>query len=179
MLTPIIKRYSKIHIAGKEYRVRYSFNSLLCLEMSYKPLDEIIKYNALDWTVEDILQLTRAALVDLPQNRKATTRQKWDSIKPDVWRADIQVQDLRLLKAELLNAISDSLPQQVIGQKASGNGIDGLKMRAIYVDVLHRPEREFWTATLREVSERIESYFDVKGYGDNVIHAEEFDTEGM
>ena len=37
MLKNIDKHYSIIHIAGREYRIRYSLNALLCLEILYKP----------------------------------------------------------------------------------------------------------------------------------------------
>lgn len=180
MLTNIVPKRSVIHIAGREYRVRYSLNALLCLEMSYKPFEEIVANDIWSWTVEDILQLTRAALVELPQNRKATIKRDWDSVKPDVFNADdMQVIDLRRLRIELLDAISESLPTVAVGQKSAESGINGLKLRAIYCDVLGRPQKEFWTSTLKEISERIDAYFDVKGYNNDVIHVEQYDNEGM
>ena len=55
MLKNLTKQYSVIHIAGKEYRVRYSLNALLCLEMTYKPLNEILAIPYREWGMEDVI----------------------------------------------------------------------------------------------------------------------------
>lgn len=62
MLKDLIKGYSTIHIAGREYRARYSLNALLCLEMTYKPLDEILATPYPRWTLDDVIQLAHAAM---------------------------------------------------------------------------------------------------------------------
>ena len=36
-------------------------------------------------------------------------------------------------------------------------------MRALYCDVMRRPEPEFWLSNLREVKERTDAYLEVKG----------------
>ena len=54
---------SVIHIRGKEYRTKFSLNCLLCLERMYKALPELLEVDYDKWSVEDVLQLTRAALL--------------------------------------------------------------------------------------------------------------------
>ena len=62
MLKDIDRNKSVIHINGREYFVRYSLNALLCLEVMYKPLSEILQTSFAQWTIEDVLQLARAAM---------------------------------------------------------------------------------------------------------------------
>ena len=82
MLKDIIRHYSVIHISGREYHIRYSLNALLCLEMTYKPLSELLKVPYMDWSIEDVLQLAHAAMCSLPENRKAVTFRDFDYVEP-------------------------------------------------------------------------------------------------
>lgn len=169
-LIDLTKSYSVIHISGRAYRVRYSLNALLCLEMTYKPLNEIIKRRVNEWSIEDVLQLTRAALCDLPENRKAVIKRDWEHIKPsiDMLGKNIDVKDLLILKAELADAIINSLPRAVVGAKNSSDEVDYMKLRAIYCDELKRPDKEFWTSNMKEIKERTDAYLEVKGYKEPV-----------
>ena len=74
MLKDIDRKYSVIHIAGREYPVRYSLNALLCLEMMYKPLSDILKEDFKSWSTDTILQLCRAALCSCSWNKRTVGR---------------------------------------------------------------------------------------------------------
>ena len=164
-LSDLDKRYSIIHIAGREYRIRYSLNALLCLENCHKPIEEILKTPSIEWTIEDVLQLVRAALCDLPQNRKAVIKRDWERIKPDIAELGekIDVKDFISLKNEITDALINSFPKPVIGDKGDSDEINYKAMQSMYCDILGRPDKEFWTSNLREIKERTESYLEVKG----------------
>lgn len=177
MIGNIEPKYNTIHIAGREYKARYSLNALLYLEDNGKPINELLGKS---WTIDDILHLVRASTVDRPINRKTTIRRKWDKIKPSIktLEAEIQPQDILSTKIEIMNAVGNSLPKPIIGQKSDGNGeIDGLKLRAVYVDLLRRPTAEFWTSTLREIIERIDAYYEAKGLKKPVEEVQMYEDE--
>ena len=136
MLKYLEKQCSIIHIAGREYKVRYSLNCLLCLEMTYKPLSEILKVEYENWNIEDVLQLTRAAMCDLP-----------------------------LLRLEIINAIINSMPQTDRTETVQDNAeaTNEGHLRAMYCDVIGLPERQFWRSNYREISNKIDCYLEVKG----------------
>lgn len=169
-MTDLIKKTSIIHIEGKEYQVRYSLNALLCLEMCYKPIEEILKTPVQSWSIEDILQLTRAALCDLPGNRKAIVNRDWQSIKPDIFELGqkIDVKDLRVLRFEIADAIIKSLPTPVVGAEGSGEPVDYLKLRTVYCQILGNSEKKFWTSNLSEIHREVNAYMEVKGYKEPV-----------
>lgn len=50
-------------------------------------------------------------------------------------------------------------------------------MRSLYVDVLGRPEREFWRSTFREISQRWIAYAACMGYIKPVEEVQVFDDE--
>lgn len=70
-----------LHIGGAEYHIRYSLNSRLCLEQSYKSLEDILLMKVQDWSIDDVLQLVRAGFVDMYYNKRAVLRRDWDNIK--------------------------------------------------------------------------------------------------
>ena len=70
-----------LHIGGAEYHIRYSLNSRLCLEQSYKSLEDILLIKVQDWSIDDVLQLVRAGFVDMYYNKRAVLRRDWDNIK--------------------------------------------------------------------------------------------------
>lgn len=151
--------------------MRYSLNALLCLEMMYKPLNEIVEKSVEEWSIEDVLQLTRAALCDLQENRKAVINRDWLKIEPTIDKLGqtIDIRDLSTLKSELADAIINSLPQSIVGVKSDrDNDIDYMKLRAIYCDELKRTDEEFWTSNIREIKERTDAYLEVKGLKDPV-----------
>lgn len=168
MLKDLIRQYSVIHIAGREYRVRYSLNALLCLELTFKPLGEILKQPYSQWAVEDVLQLTHAAMCCLPKNYKPVNRRDFENVRPTVAELGelIRPEDLPLLKLELITAIIDSMPSS--GSKEyDPNAVDHAlhegHQRAMYVDVMRRPEWEWWASTNKEITERIDCYLEASG----------------
>lgn len=164
MLRDIEKRYSIIHIAGREYRIRYSLNCLSYLEHEHKPLTEIISVRPEDWTIEDVLRLTHAAMCSMPWNRRAVNRREYDRIKPTIAELGelIQPQDFPLLKTEIINAIVDSMPENR-GSTSEPQPVRESIVRAMYVDVIGRPEPEFWNSTYREIVDRTDAYMEAKG----------------
>lgn len=167
MLKYLEKQYSIIHIAGREYKVRYSLNCLLCLEVMYKPLSEILKVPYTDWTAEDVLQLTRAAMCDLPRNYKAVNRRDFENVRPTLSELgkSVEMQDLPLLRLEIINAIINSMPQTDGSETAEDDpqAANEGHLRAMYCDVIGLPERRFWRSNHREINDRINCYLEVKG----------------
>lgn len=182
MLKDLERKTYRLHVSGAEYHIRYSLNSRLCLEECYKPIEDILLIRPHDWSIEDVLQLIRAGIVDLPQNKQAVIKRDWDSIKPtldELGRA-IDIKDIFALKIELMEALIGSFPEPVYGAENEdfddGRGkINYHQLRTWYVDILHRPNSEFWTSTLREIYERIDSYLIVKGMKERPIEVSEFD----
>lgn len=73
-----------LHIGGAEYHIRYSLNSRLCLEQSYKSLEDILLMKVQDWSIDDVLQLVRAGFVDMRYNNRAVVRRDWNNIKSSI-----------------------------------------------------------------------------------------------
>ena len=166
MLKSLIRNNSVIHIEGKEYRVRYSLNCLLYLEIKYKPLDEMFKNDFINWNIEDILQLARAAMCDMPWNRKAVNNRDFDNIKPTLQELGhkIRKQDLSKLKSEIIEAILNSMPDaefedKDFPEKMTNEG----HQRAMFVDIMGKSEKEFWNSNHKEISERINFFLETKG----------------
>ncbi len=177
-ISELEKKFTTIHIGGREYRARYSLNSLLCLENCYKPLERIIETPATSWGIEDVLQLTRAALCDLPQNKAAVIARDWKNIQPSIAELgeQIDIKDLRVLRFELINAITNSLPQPVQGSEISSDTeIDYQVMRSIYCDIMRRSEKEFWTSTLNEIKQRTDTYLELKGLKERAEQLQMYD----
>lgn len=159
------KDYSIIHIAGREYQVRYSLNTLFCLEKCHKPIGEILKIPLTKWDIECILQLVKAGICDNPKNRKQVIKRDWNNIKPNIEELGrkIDIKDFRTLKREIIDALINYLPQAVYGARKSDEDVNYIAVRSIYCDVMGRPEKEFWTSNLKEIQQRTEKYFEVKG----------------
>ena len=166
MLKDLIKNYNVIHIGGREYRVRYSLNALLCLEMTYKPLSDVLKTEWKSWSIDDVIQLCRAGMCDRKCNRKAVNARRFEFIKPDLSELGnmINMSDLPLLRLELVTAILDSMPQAQSGtKKQEENPLAERQLRAFYCDIMHRPENELFDSTYREINDRTEDYLVAKG----------------
>lgn len=73
-------------------------------------------------------------------------------------------------------AILEALPADVFTAKSNGGarGNAGILLSA-YCDIMHKPEEEFWSSTLREVTERWERYAILKGYKKAPIQIKRFD----
>ena len=82
MLSHLVRKSSVIHIAGKEFRIRFTLNALLYLEMQYKPIGEILKIEADKWSITDCIELIRAGLCSLPENWRAVNDREWDRVLP-------------------------------------------------------------------------------------------------
>ena len=165
MLKDLIKNYNILHIANREYRIRFSLNCLLCLEVTYKPLSEIIQTDWQNWQIEDILQLCHAAMCDMPWNKKAVNSRNFHLVKPTLAELGslIDVSSLPMLKLELITAIADSMPQAPVNSKQPENPLAELQLRAFYCDIMGRPENELFSSTYKEINDRTENYLVAKG----------------
>src|SRR5574344_428188 len=171
MLTKLKKEfnYSVLHIAGREYRVRYSLNALLCLEVMYKPLNEILKIDFIAWTTEDVLQLAHAAMCDMPWNKKIVNSDSHDRfmyVRPTMFELGqkVKLKDIPILAAEIMNALLESLPEQTETDENPSRVTDERHQRESFLETNGVTENDFWNSTLREISEKIEVYEEVKGY---------------
>ena len=165
MLKDLIKTYSTLHIANREYHVRYSLNCLLCLELTYKPLSEILQTEWQEWSIEDVLQLCHAAMCDMPWNKKAVNARNFHAVKPTLAElgALIDVSQLERLKFELITAISDSMPKSQSNDRQEENPLAELQLRAFYCDIMGRSEKELFSSTYKEINDRTENYLIAKG----------------
>lgn len=145
--------------------MRFSLNCLLCLEVIYKPLAEILKTDWHKWSIEDVLQLCHAAMCDMPWNRKAVNARNFHAVKPTLAELGelIDVSQLSRLKWELITAIADSMPKSNGNDKQPENPLAELQLRAFYCDIMGRPERELFNSTYKEINNRTESYLVAKG----------------
>lgn len=176
----IDRQFSIIHIAGREYRVRFSLNALRCLE-DYKPLGTILETKYNEWSIDDVLHLVHAGMCSRRANAKAVNRRDFDHVRPTVQELGeiVDVQDLPLLRMEIMEAILKSLPDPTPEAdkskpvKAMHEGHE----RAVYVDVMRRPEREYWNSTKREIAERMDCYFEVNGMKESADLVQEFDDD--
>ena len=166
MLKDLIKNYSVLHIGDREYRIRFSLNALLCLEMTYKPLAEILKTDWQNWSIDDVLQLCHCAMCDRSRNKKYVNARNFQAVKPTLAELGqlIDISQLSRLKFELVTAISDSMPKVVqTTQKQPENPLAELQLRAFYCDIMGRSENELFESTYKEINDRTENYLIAKG----------------
>ena len=173
--------YSIIHIAGREYRIRYSLNALLCLEILYKPLDEILKTDFRSGGIDDVIQLVHAAMCSVSKNFKAVNRRDFEYVRPTVAELGelINTSDLPLLRREIIDAVLDSIPesQENDDKEKPVKAFNEGHQRALYVDVMGRPEREYWSSTNKEIADRIDYYMEVRGMKETPELVQEFDDD--
>lgn len=187
MLNDLERKSYMLHIGGAEYHIRYSLNSRLCLEQSYKSLEDILLMKVQDWSIDDVLQLVRAGFVDMRYNNRAVVRRDWNNIKIKRGKKYLNIaklgeiispEDLISIKIELMEAIIGSFPKPIYGETEDFNNgrsdIDYKPLWAWYVAILHRPESEFYRSTLKEIYERIDSYLIIKGMKDKPAEVSEF-----
>lgn len=177
-LSRMIRKPCVIHLGGKEYRVVYDYNALACLEAQYKPLYDIILKPIDKWTMEDIAQMLRAAFCSMPRNRTAVARREFDKVRPDLWEIGrmLSIDELKPLKDELTAAIIESFPPGNGKEEDSGGKVyDEGNLRAMYVDIMGRPEAEFWGSTPKEIAYRIDKYAESKGLKDPPIKFKKYD----
>ena len=60
-----------------------------------------------------------------------------------------------------------------------GGEIDWLRLRALFCDVMKKPDELFYSSTLGEILERWQYYAEIKGYAKPQERMELYDTEGM
>lgn len=181
-LTNIDRQHSLIHIAGREYRVRYSLNALLCLEVTYKPLTEILQTHFMEWTAEDVLQLVRAALCSCDENKEAVNRRDFAAVCPTLSELGERIRptDLPLLRVELMSAVLDSMPSADTNAEAAETPAKAFHeghQRALFCDVMGRSEQEYWNSTNREITQRIDCYLEVKGEKEAAERVQAFDDD--
>ena len=181
MLKDLLPSESVIHIAGREYRVRYSLNALLCLEMEFKPLEEILKTDWYEWDNDTVIHLLHGAMCDMPWNRKAVIHRSFSRVKPDIFELGgmIKAADLPALRLEIADALLLSLPDNTEGDNSenSSQSADEGHLRAIAVDIMGMSEKEFWSSTHRQLHDRIDKYFESKGLKDMPVAVQQFDKE--
>ena len=165
MLRDLVKQYNILHLGNREYHIRFSLNALLCLEMTYKPLSEILKTDWHNWSIEDILQLCHASMCDRSCNKKAVNARNFQAVKPTLAElgALIDVSQLEMLKFELITAISDSMPKSQSNDRQEENPLAELQLRAFYCDIMGRSESELFSSTYKEINDRTENYLIAKG----------------
>ena len=174
----IDRQFGIVHVAGREYKVRYSLNAMRCLE-DYKPLGTILETKFSDWSIDDVLHLIQAGCCYRTCNKKAVNRRDFEHVRPTVHELgeSITPADLPLLRMELMEAILKSLPDpkpdapSETPRKALHEGHE----RAMYVDVMHRPEAEYWDSTKREIVERMDCYLEVNGMKEPAELVQEFE----
>ena len=178
MLSDLEKFESTIHIAGREYRIRYSLNCLLCLEKTYRPIEEILKTDFYKWDKETVIQLVHAAMCDMPWNRKAVNRRDFEHVRPDPFElgGKIRTEDLPALREELADAIIAALPQEQ-GEKKGGASADEGHLRALVVDVIGMSEKEFWDSSYRDLEYRTNKYLEAKGMKEMPVEIQMYDKE--
>ena len=145
--------------------MRFSLNALLCLELTYKPLSEIIQTDWQSWNIEDVLRLCHAAMCDMPWNRKAVNARDFERVKPTLAEIgqSIDISQLSRLKLELVTAIADSMPKVQTTQQQLENPLAELQLRAFYCDIMGRSEKELFESTYKEINDRTENYLIAKG----------------
>ena len=168
---------SAINIGGREYRVRFSLNALLCLERQYRPLSEILRADADKWDWETVIQLAYAAMADMPWNRKAVSRRSFDRLRPsaeDINR-ELEPQDLNRLRAELAAAVNNSLPPISEGNSDDGTATDEGHYYVLAKYIVGMSEAEYWQSNLRRLDYIITRYLEAKGYKSPAIKVQQYD----
>lgn len=157
--------------------MRYSLNCLLCLELTYKPLSEILQTEWQEWSIEDVLQLCHAAMCDMPWNRKAVNARNFHAVKPTLAGLGelITMKELPSLRLEIISAIINSMPESSPDEKPSEKSANEGHQRAVYVDIMGRPEQEYWNSTNKEITSRINFYLEAKGLKDTPTQVQAFD----
>ena len=74
-------------------------------------------------------------------------------------------------------AVLEAIPTAGTVETEQNGGAKGNAgtLLSVYCDLMHRPEEEFWTSTLREVTERWERYAVLKGYKKAPIQIRRYD----
>lgn len=181
MLKELLPTESIIHIAGREYRTRYSLNALLCLEIEYKPLNDILETPWYQWDSDTVIHLLHAAMCDMPWNRKAVNMRKFSRVRPDIAQigAKLKPEDLPGIRAEIADALIAAMPQSDGNDsgETSADAADEGHLQAICVDMMGMSEKQFMNSSYKDLDYRIDRYFEAKGLKDMPVAVKQFDKE--
>lgn len=181
MLKDLTDRVSIIHIAGREYGVKFSQDALLYLELFFIPFDELLTRT--EWDKSEIVKLCRALMCSLTDNLGAVRLRDWGRVRPSSEELAelIEDRDMPLLSAEILRAALASLPTPEPSEETDRDKVSTVTteghLRALYVDVMGRPEEEFWQSTKRELLDRIDCYLEVRGMKEAPIRVKRYADE--
>lgn len=180
MLRSLLPATSTIHTASGEYQVRYSLNSFLYLELICGvTIDEILEKGVEGWNVDEILHLLRAGLCHLPENDRAVSDRAFGFISPTIAELGeaVTITDLPLLRYELATAILKAFPRRSGGESSPSDPHRDQHLRTMYVDIIGRPEEEFWSSTYDEIIDRSESWLEAKGLKEPVQQIQMYDDD--
>lgn len=168
---------SAINIGGREYRVRFSLNALLCLERQYRPLSEILRADADKWDWETVIQLAYAAMADMPWNRKAVNRRSFDRLRPNAEEINRELEpgDIDRLRAELAAAVNNSLPLSEGYSSDVGTAADEGHYYVLARYIVGMSEAEYWQSNYRRLDYIITRYLEAKGYKSPAIKVQQYD----
>ena len=79
------------------------------------------------------------------------------------------------MRIELLNALLEAFPKRSGDSDSEPDGNRDQHLRTMYVDIIGRPEAEFWDSTYSEIIERAESWLEAKGLKERPITMQMFD----
>ena len=178
-----------ITISNQNFHLRYSLLSELYLEQQELSRNEITDRNLFSLSDNEITHLLRAGLFDFyhKENKRFIEGFEFDSMKPSFEEvfALIDFENKEILILQLIQAIIKSLPVPPVGgtsestSNSNKKGIDYAWFRCLYVDILHRPDMDFWNSTLREIFDRYDMYATAKGYKEKVEEVEQYDNGGV
>lgn len=181
MLKDLLPKTVTVQTTQREYEVRYSLNALLCLEMTYKPVEELLKKadtGGVYWSDDETLRVLQAGLCHKPENDRAVSDRRFDLLSPSLAQLGEAVlpDDIPLLRIKLATAVLSAYPD-IRGEPsgAADNPHKERDLRTMYVDIMHRPEEEMWQSTYDEIVERSESWLEAKGLKERPVVIQEFD----
>ena len=181
MLKDMLNHKDKLSIGGKEYKVCFSLNSMLFLELCGLSFSFILSIPYEKWDIDTVLLLVKACLCSLPQNADAVERRDFDAVSPTLFELGqtVRADELPELRKQLFHIIENAFPppdeQQT--ERKTAEATDEGHMRAIYCDVMHRPDAEFWSNTYRTNLYRINHYLEAKGMKEKPVEIQKYDKE--
>lgn len=180
MLKDLLPGFCTAHTALRDYRVRYSLNSFLYMEIMHKPIDKLLEERPDNWEIDDILHLLRAGLCHLPENDKAVSDRAFEFVAPTIAQLSeaVAVTDLPLLRYELANAILEAFPKcSGSGENTQPDAHRDEHLRTLFVDIIGRSEEEFWRSSYDEIIRRSESWLEAKGLKEPVQQIQMYDDD--
>ena len=181
MLKEIDRHWGRLNVGGREYRVVINLNSMLYLEDCGLPYDHICdELAAGELKAETVLRIVHAAMCSLPWNRKAVSARRWDAVRPTLAQLGemIYPKDLPGLRSEIVALIAQAMPDpDSIDESKGGGSSDAGTLRAVFCDIMGRPDAEFWGGTYREIFGRIDSYLEAKGMKEEAVQIQYMDKE--